>query len=134
MAAAKKQNLDTDTPTPQQHRVEKPNQKLFDQGYYQARKEQERLQYLKDRDQAAYYQEMERRRLRDKLLLDIKIYLEKSADISLVEKKEILGLVKKFTVQELTSLLDKIVKDGLKEGLAVIKGQQKFLKGTSGKD
>lgn len=130
----KKQDIEVRKPSVDQIQPEKPNKPLFDEEYFQQRQEEEKLRLLKEKSEAAYFHEMELKRLRDDLLREIKDYIEGAADISLIEKREILGLVKKFTIHELAGLMDKIIKDGIKEGLAVLKSQQKFLKGKSGHD
>lgn len=134
MSHSGKQDIEVSGTSPKPKKKEKQKKELFDREYYAERREEERLQYLKERNSRAYYQEMERNKLRQRLYLEIKKFLDQSADVSLVEKNEILSLVKKFTEQELNSLMNKIIKEGLKEGIAQIKSQKKFLKGRGGND
>lgn len=133
MSQPKNQNIESEN-SPLHNSNKGKGSELFGKEYYEERQEEAKMQQLKAENEAAYYQEIERKRVQDKLYLEIKKYLDDSADISLVEKEEILGVVKKFTENELSSLMDKILKDGLKEGIAQIKSQRKFMKGKSGND
>ncbi|MBU2524199.1 hypothetical protein KKG71_03320 [Patescibacteria group bacterium] len=133
MPSRPKQDIESKSTIPHQPKTA-PKRELFDKDYFSGRKKEQELKKLREKDEKAYFYWYERERLKKKLQSELAKLVQKAPDLSLVEKKEVLNLIKKMTEDELSNLKETIIKDGIKEGIAEYKQQSKFTKGTQSSD